>query len=426
MTHRKDTFCIMPFIHLHNMSNGILKMCCLSEQPFTNKHGQSIFIGNQPIEEVWNGDSIISSRRLMLENKQVPACSHCYAIEDNGGKSLRQEYNEQYLEKNKDIVEYASKNNGHVNKFPSFLELRTGNLCNSACRMCNTNDSSLVYKENTEILKTITNFNKSIGDHIQSAIGDPNVIIFGKSDERVDTIQIDIDRYIDEVIENIDSIDTVTLSGGEPFLLEKTTELLEVMAAKNPNVKLNINTNGSITSDKIINALLKLNDVHLCVSIDGYGKTNEYIRYPLKWDKIENNIQKFSNLKRDGFYLSFNTTVQMLNIFTIDELVKFIVYQYPESHLNLSILSRPFHLNIQNLPTHIKDKIVDRNIKLINDIKDDAPEYIISSIETINSFINAKADDSLYYDTFKSSIIVYDTFRNQSINDYIPVWAKYL
>lgn len=410
------------------MSNGILKMCCLSEEPFTDSAGNSFFVGNQSIDDVWNSESIISVRRLMLNNQEVSACSHCYNIESNGGRSLRQEYNKQYLKKNNSVIEYAKQHNGYIKQFPSFLELRTGNSCNSACRMCNTNDSSLVYKENTEILKMIedSSFDTNIKNHVEYAVGDPNVIIFGKLNERINTVSTDINKHIDEVIENICSINTITLSGGEPFLLEKTTELLEVMSLKNPDIKLNINTNGSIAGDKIIKSLTKLNNVHLCVSIDGYDKVNEYIRYPLKWSKIKKNIEKFSNLKNNGFHLSFNTTVQMLNIFDISDLIKFIINDYPDHHLNLSVLSRPYHLNIQNLPDNIKDTVIKKNLELIHELKEYAPAYIISSIETINSFLKSKPGDKLYYDTFKSSVIVYDTFRTHSINEYIPTWREYL
>ena len=416
------------------MSNGLIKMCCQMEIPIVDDFGRSQFVGNQPIETVWNSNFLKSARRMMIENREVPVCTNCYQIEDSGAKSLRQEYNDQYLDKNRHIVETAKNNEYTVNQFPSFLELRTGNACNSACRMCNSNDSSLVYIENSQVLKMLKTdpFELSEDDHSQTIVPDPNIIIFGRSEERIDVVAPDIDKYLDEVMANINSIDTITLSGGEPFLLERTADLLELMSVENPNIKLNINTNGSIASDKIINALSKLNDVHLCISIDGYGPVNEYIRYPLKWSKIEKNIGKFNTLCREGFYLSFNVTVQSFNAFDLLNIVKFVGESCPTAHLNLSPLSSPFYMSLQSLPTDIKNIITEEHKKvgefIINsNMFELFRDELIDSLKGINKFMNlVYTQDNLNFNMFKSNIKVYDKYRNQSIHEFIPEWSKYL
>lgn len=263
MSNRTDTFCIMPFIHLHNMSNGLFKMCCLVEIPIVTDFGKSYFVGNQPINEVWNSNFLKTARKLMLDGQEVPVCTNCYQIEDSGGKSLRMEYNEQYALENQSIIENAKINDYTVLEFPQFIELRTGNACNSACRMCNSNDSSLVHIENSEIIKNLKSnpFPSADDDHTQTIVPDPNIIIFGRTEERSTNTSYNIENHFDEIIQNIENIKSLTLSGGEPFLLEKTTELLEIIANKNPNIKLQINTNGSIASERVQKALSKVNVV---------------------------------------------------------------------------------------------------------------------------------------------------------------------
>lgn len=432
MTKRTDTFCIMPFIHLHNMSNGLFKMCCLVEIPIVTDFGKSYFVGNQPIDEVWNSNFLKSARKLMLEGKEVPICQNCYNIEDSGGKSLRLEYNEQYTSKNSHIVDHAKDNNYEVKEFPKFIELRTGNSCNSACRMCNSNDSSLVYIENSEILKGLKSnpFESSISDHTQTIIPDPNIVIFGRSEERTNNVSYNIDAHFDEIIKNIDQIETLTLSGGEPFLLEKTTDLLEILAEKNPNVKLHINTNGSIASERIQQALSKLNNVNLSISIDGFGSVNEYIRYPLKWSKIQTNLSKFYQLRKHGFYISVNITVQSFNIFNLEELIDFLILNYPDVFIVMSPLSMPFYLNIQTLPTDLKHLIFDKNNNIIDKLKQlpstDCISNLIRSFYSLNAYMKQFTTDILYFDMFKSNIKVYDRHRNQIITDFIPSWKPYL
>lgn len=440
MPNKRDSFCIMPFVHLHNMSNGLLKMCCLVERPITDDFGKQFFIGNQDIEEVWNSNFLKTARKLMIEGEEVPICNHCYNEEDAGGKSLRQVYNEQYTESNKEHVESAKNNNFKVTKFPTFVELRTGNACNSACRMCNTNDSSLVYKESTIIhnslkdkFKEFTNSERANG---YSMLGNPEKLIFGNVEGlHLSNIKMDLDKHIDEIIANIKDIETITLSGGEPFVLEKTLDLLEVISNENPEIKLHINTNGSITSAKMLNALKKLKDVHICVSMEGIENVQEYVRYPLKWDKIHRNLKQFKNITSKNIFLSFNATVQSLNILDLRELCLYVNKNFPWSNLNLSILKNPEFFNIINLPDEVKQEATKRNLETIEilrqtkSIDNDQENYkqnMIQSLYTINSVMKNTNCDEQKFQMFKDNIKIYDYYRQQNINDYIPSWTPYL
>jgi len=440
MPNKRDSFCIMPFIHLHNMSNGLLKMCCLVERPITDDFGKQFFIGNQDIEEVWNSNFLKTARKLMIEGEEVPICNHCYNEEDAGGKSLRQVYNEQYLENNQAHVEDAKANNYSLTKFPTFVELRTGSSCNSACRMCNTNDSSLVYKETTEIHNTLKTKFKEFSDSERKngydMLGNPEKIIFGNVEGlHLSTIKMDLDKHIDDIIDNIKDINTITLSGGEPFVLEKTIHLLEVIADQNPDLRLNINTNGSITSKKMITALKKLKDVHVCVSMEGIEKVQEYIRYPLKWNKIDKNLNLFKSIASENLFLSFNVTVQMLNILNLKELCLFVNRNFPWCSLNLSILKNPIFFNIVNLPDEVKEVATKSNIEtmeILNQSKsqdfhqENNKQKMIASLQTINSVVKSTTYDETKFQMFKDNVKIYDHYREQNIVDYIPDWAPYL
>lgn len=434
----RETFCIMPFVHLHNMSSGLFKMCCLVEKPITNNFGDTYFIGNQSIDEVWNSNFLKSARKLMLENKEINMCNHCYAVEDSGGRSLRNEYNTNYKDRFIALVEEAKQNNYEINTFPPFVELRTGNTCNSACRMCNTNDSSLVYKENTEIHKTLKfqGFRSEDVDRGYRTIGQPERIIFGLRNDTLKDRVMDLDAHFDEIIDNIKDIKIITLSGGEPFLLEKTIVLLEEIANKNPNMMLYVNTNGSIISDRIIKALNKIQEVRICVSLDGHGRTQEYIRYPLKWDKIEKNIFQLKSLTRKGFYLNFNITVQAFNILNLDPLLTMLVKDFAGHHVNLSLLTSPQHLAIQSLPRHIKERAVFLNQALATKLRDihTVPGYstenklrLAERLLELNSFMLAEPNpDADLFEQLKANIKIYDHYRKQQIVDYLPDWNTFL
>jgi|TARA_B110000285_G_scaffold75636_1_gene87128 MoaA/NifB/PqqE/SkfB family radical SAM enzyme len=434
---KNDKFCIMPFICNHNMSSGLIKMCCITEDPIVDDFGKSYFIGNQSIDEVWNSNFMKVVRKRMLENKHLDMCKNCYQIEDAGGSSLRQEYNEQLLEKFNDFVEEAKDNDGKIKTFPPYVELRTGNKCNSACRMCNTNDSSLIYKENLHIRHTLKDkgFDAETVQHGYNGIGNPEKIIFGPANVQMWSRVLNLDAHFDEVIENIKHIKHLTISGGEPFLLEKTPILLEEIANKNPEMDLSINTNGSILTDKIVSALKRIKSVRLCVSIDGYGLVQEYIRHPLKWDKIEKNLKKLYELKSSNFFLTFNITVQSFNIFNLDVLLKKLIHNYPQCHVNLSTLTNPDYLCIQNLPDAAKQSASDNNIKFCNYLKtlhfeDKYQELhkqtMIDQLTAINSFMIAKAYDEELFKRLLANVKIYDHYRKQKLEDFIPDLARHL
>lgn len=439
MSKKRDSFCIMPFMHLHNMSNGLMKMCCMTENPIVDDFGKTLFIGNQSISEVWNNNFLKTVRNRMLQGEEIPLCTNCYRIEDSGGKSLRNEYNENYKDKFISFVDEAIQNNGEIKTFPPFIELRTGNTCNSACRMCNTNDSSLVYKENTEIHNTLRANSVFDGQTIglgYNMMGDPERIIFSPFNEKLSSRVMNLDKHFDEIIENIEKIKIITLSGGEPFLLEKTIHLLEVLGKKNPDVVLYVNTNGSVLSDRLVTALEKIGEVRICVSIDGYGSVQEYIRYPLSWNKIEKNIYKIKALTRKNFYLNFNVTVQALNILNLAPLLTMLVRDFSGQHTNLSFLNSPEHFSIQNLPLDVKEhaaKINENLSKEIREIKTGLGYYtnnknrLADRLLELNSFMmSEKNPNPEIFEKFKANIKIYDHYRKQDIKNYIPDWIPFL
>lgn len=434
---KSESFCIMPFICMHNMSNGLMKMCCITENPIVDDFGKNFYIGNQPVEEVWNSNFMKSARKKMLSGEKINPCKNCYNVEQSGATSLRQSYNDQYFESFRNHVEESIEKNGKITNFPAFIELRTGNTCNSACRMCNTNDSSLIYKENTHIHNTLK-------DKIQDpevvsrgyiTLGDPEYVIFGSSNDRMSTRVMNLDAHFNEVIENIKDIKFLTLSGGEPFLLEKTYSLLQEIVEKNPNITLYVNTNGSILTDKLVDLLKKIKEVRICVSIDGYESVQEYIRHPLKWKKINKNLNKLNTLRNKNFFLNFNITVQSFNILNLEDIIMKLLVDYSGAYVNLSILTSPDHFCIQNIPDEAKDLVKERNKNIIEKIKSiknlrDYEKYnansVINQLQDINSFMLAKPMDQELFKRLQANIKIYDLYRNQKIEDYIPDWKQFL
>ena len=83
--------------------------------------------------------------------------------------------------------------------------------------------------------------------------------------------------------------------------------------------------------------------------MDGYGKVNEYHRYPLKWDKFIRNLDR---LHETGLRTEFNTVIDAVSIFGLGGLLELEHYV---TRWDLVILTRPIALRLENLPPRVRN-----------------------------------------------------------------------
>ena len=133
------TFCILPWVHLMILPNGLLRICCLSKNNVM-KNGIDLSVYNARIGEIWNSDHLRSIRKNMTEGKETVSCSHCYQLEKISGNSHRIVSNARWsaelgrmFEK---LVDESKKRDFAVMQLPIYWQLIPGNLCNLKCRMC--------------------------------------------------------------------------------------------------------------------------------------------------------------------------------------------------------------------------------------------------------------------------------------------------
>jgi molybdenum cofactor biosynthesis enzyme MoaA len=186
----------------------------------------------------------------VLANKKT-YCQDCIKRENSGtSESLRQK---SFLQ----IPEFA--NDGDVVD----LSIQIDTTCNAACSICGPHFSSLWRKELTPI-----------------------------------TPLEDTKNQYTKLIEIIDlsKLRTLRFYGGEPLVNDNHLILLNNIT--NPeNVNLMYSTNGSIfPNNNTISAWSKFRSVHIIFSIDDINDRFHYIRWPLSWNKVKNNIEQITNL----------------------------------------------------------------------------------------------------------------------------------
>ena len=198
-------------------------------------------------------------------------CIRCKEIENIGNKSVRQQSLDRHAHLLDSRLDYL------------VLGGVLDNVCNSACQTCNetlsTKIGSLSSKEYTKI--------------------NNSALINTLPVERI--VQMDI-------------------NGGEPSASPNYLKLLENLP---PNVKhLRVNTNGSRLITVLPELVKRGIKITVTVSLDGIGSCHDYVRWPVKWQDVEHNIQAYQNMELHE--LNTWTTVSALNIGDLKNIFSYV------------------------------------------------------------------------------------------------------
>jgi len=138
------------------------------------------------------------------------------------------------------------------------------------------------------------------------------------------------------------------ITGGEPFLLPQTEEMLDYLIDTGvaANIVLNVSSNCTVLTDAHLEKLSKFRRIELCLSIEGVEEDQEYIRFPSKWTDISANVERFKTLANAS--VQVNPTVQVYNFMRMDRLIQWCdgrgLAFYPQR------LVDPQHLSITVAP----------------------------------------------------------------------------
>ncbi len=216
------------------------------------------------------------------------------------------------------------------------------NRCNSKCVMCG------IWKRKEKEDMNIERFNE----------------IFSKS----------------KILKNLN---TITITGGEPFLRDDLDKFIEVITKHSKPIQIRFSTNGFLTENilKFMEHALKKyksNKFSIKISMDGVGKEHDKMRgIPGAFDKVLQTIKELSKLKekykkRLGLGLSYTATSNNLEeIHKVKDLAlqhgwEFFYKPYMKAKLLDNLENLDDELSIK--PTQI-DKVIQFNKSLFKTIK---------------------------------------------------------
>jgi sulfatase maturation enzyme AslB (radical SAM superfamily) len=370
---------------------------------------------NESLDTFWNSDYMKQSRIKAINGEEIKGCEECYRSEKNGGTSLRRDLVDIY-ENNKDYldtVKMAQESNGHLDKSPTAVELRVGNLCNLKCRMCQPQDSDLINKEYKELI--------SLDSSLSNILP---IVDFEIND--------DLTNYIKGIRDNASTIKVIRFSGGEPLINKSFYELLDYLIEGDyaKNIEFRLNTNLTKMKEETLEKLSKFKHVTIDFSIDGLESVYEYIRYPMVWGITKNKIEMTYNfmVNHGNISMNANFTVQIYNVFNMFDLIDFFLSKsiLPILH----ILQNPSYLNVRNMTDNLKKDLTIKIDETLDEIDSKGypnkfqVNWVIERLIAIKNQLSLDGND-YQVELFKKFTMTLDVKRNQNISTMIPEISKY-
>ena len=429
------TFCPYPWIHVMTQPSGTVNFCCVANGQIKTDDSFMEFDGMQTgdvlllskggdMRDVWNSKHYKHIRRQMDTGERVIGCEPCYELEDLGIPSYRENYIKDWMgfHRNADeierIINKSRENDYHVDEPPQYLDFRLGTLCNLRCRMCQSQNSSAIYKE----LKDDELYTQEERDF---------VVKHTHWNDFSDYTQpwFDTPEFLEAVEEWLPNVNRLYFTGGEPTIIQRTYWILEkcVELGIAKDIDLVFNSNMTNIQPRFIDLLAKFRDVLMCLSVDGYAQYNEYIRSGSTWTVVDKHIKDYATSEVVGNIL-FSPVVQIYNILNITDLLDYAeeITKLSGRRIDISFLMNnyPKCLDIRNLPKHVRVEGQKRLRNWLNTskyFKDDernlaTVEGIIKALEDEN--VNADAEKQMQI--FKEYTELLDNKRDQSFKDSIP------
>ena len=409
-------FCSHLFTALSFDQRGQVRVCCNNYETPKDENGFPILVTDEDFSMVksLNSDVHTRIRKNILADKQDPGCIRCWQTEDNGAESYRTIWNNSLATGfAEEMMIESMDSDGYIgDPYVTFLDFTMGNKCNLICRMCNIDNSNLWEKESKLLYKD------------KFKVPETNISV----DERF---------LSDEFFEkNFMHLKKVNFLGGEPLIIKEHTDFLKQCIKHDiaKNMILFYTTNLTVLKDELFDLWSQFKHVYLGVSIDGYGEVDDYIRYPSKWEKLEKNIEKVSEWKKElNMDLQIHATFQALNILNYDKLLEWVYslgdlgfWKIPFSNW----VTYPNWYDCRVLSKDLKDVAIERINKFIDSKKDIewdiGEEQWLGILKSNLVTLKEELDDDEAILKFRVYTKKLDRSRKQHIVNYIPELEKFI
>jgi sulfatase maturation enzyme AslB (radical SAM superfamily) len=435
-----ETFCPIPWNFQAIRNNGDIRICCQAnitpnKGVVRHEDGTPFNAARDSLEEARNASLMKDVRKNMLAGKWSEECKRCKDEEAAGLNSRRTYELSNWPNDTVESILPITSEDGTIDttQLPiKYYDLRFGNMCNLACRMCGPEDSHTWYEQWSKFTKT------------ESFVDTHGIVkLIRNSVGRLTTTDYDwhsSEAFWDQISANIGNIQQVYMAGGEPLLIERHYEFLDkcISADAAKNIVLEYNTNGTLLPARVVEMWKHFKQVRIGVSIDGIGKVVEYQRWPAKWSQLKSNLEKLNALvdNNPNIDVWLAVTVTAYNVMHIADMIEWKIFESNLPNINRylplmtpHIAHRPETTNIKLLPAEYKLLVEQRFAKSIDLLKD--TQHVSRATKIYNGIIKYMNSEDWYnrfFDDFEELTNFLDIERNQNIFEITPElkpWFKH-
>ena len=409
-----QSMCIMPWIGLATDPSGGIRPCCWMEAITPEK-----FLGDP--KEYRDSEYLKNFKQRFKDGEYPDACWRCKHDDSKRLESKRVRENKSWEDAGGDWDKVEDS------RF-DMVDLRLSNVCNLGCVMCGPKSSSFIKKE--------------VEEHRDIAPKHNARQIRAIEDRKLDLLNPYTDKQIDEIIDEIGPNARIYCTGGEPSLVKKTTTLLEVLLEKgyNKTVTLQFNSNFQTLNQRWFD-LLKNFKGDMLPSLDGVGKTAEYVRYPCDWKKVSTNLKTFIEQCGETWTVKIMPTVSIVSIFGLPELYRWwygeVMNEIPlvkqrvlrDKHIAMRVqvnnrLVNPEFFDVRNLPPKAKQ---DAKREIENIIKTYGPLFQLPKEEKFlrDAIGQIDLEPNEDFSVTIEQLNKFDKMRNMSWRESLPQLGRY-
>ena len=369
------SFCIYPWINLIE-EHGYTTVCARSQAKVTTIKEIGDWKTNPDYQAI---------RQSMLKGEMMPdRCSTCYYYESHDIESYRIHETLDWVSK----LDINSLEDLDKITRPYYHEIRLSNKCNLMCRSCKPEHAHLIDQEYKKF----------------------NIIYPGpQSFKYSSTAHIDI--------ETLDPKTRVYLTGGDPTVITEVYDFMERCIERGrTDFDFTLGINGAKLSPRFLELTDHFTNLNFSISLDGYGRINDYWRWGSDWDTI---IKNMHLLGSRGHTLSINCVPGIYNVTNLHLLFEFLDREFPTT----TIYTQINNLSFQSVFIHPNAKLVVESMERCKQTKvyDADGKSTKTAIDSLYSYYinNPTCDLNLLKEFFEYNDKL-DQSRNVKLADYIP------
>lgn len=420
MNKTSNTFCMHPFTGLATREDGAICACCRSHPVG--------FIDQQPLEEIWNNETMKRIRRQVLNNERPPECEPCFSLEDQGVVSLRKRHVEGHIPEARinlypNALDNLRKDYSMPFEIPT-MELKLNNLCNLKCRMCHPMDSTS-WNDWSEI----KDFYKKEGNIMYAIVEEHNL----ENKPFLDKFQDD-PRWWASLEKLLPYFRRVEFAGGEPLMDPQHYRILDMLAPYGHQIEIKYATNLSMlgkSNRTIWEYWPKFKSIAVNVSIDGIGSSYEYVRGNASWAELINNIKQIQTIPNISRIVGA-VTVQVSNVLILDKMIEYFLDDLGIV-FHTHRVEYPKLLSAQVIPSDLRKIAIERleqvslrvpEFKFVKKYPQLLP-YTLGQIKDNINYLKARDQSYLWQDCVEFNRRL-DKSRDQSFTDITPEFKDYV